>query len=345
MKISRRSGFTLVELLVVIAIIGILMGLLLPAVQMAREAARRMSCGNNLRQLGLACFNYETGRGSFPPLYNDNGVMWSGFLLPYIEQGNVYDLLVIQDSGETVSNLQGNVVWNDSNFGVAISPRQKGFQCPSSDDQQIIGDTSQSGQTFAIRSTSNYIAVGAATVYNSNGSIRSTYLSDADPLNLIVSQGTAFDYGSAWTRNPAGSKGARIAEFLDGTSQTVLIGEATPDQLLGGTQETLGGSTRQKDHWVIASDDADQFQDFSEFMGSMAIPLSLSNQLRTSVGFDASHSQYDQYELCFRSNHPQLVQFVYADGSTSNLSTEMDPGVQNAIGTRKSKEIINADEL
>ncbi len=95
MVISRRSAFTLVELLVVIAIIGILVGLLLPAVQAAREAARRIQCTNNVRQLGLATHNYESATGRLPSGWVSNGLSgepgwgWSAALLPYMEGSNI----------------------------------------------------------------------------------------------------------------------------------------------------------------------------------------------------------------------------------------------------------------
>src|SRR3984885_2043714 len=96
---TQRSGFSLIELLVVIAIISVLIALLLPAVQSAREAARRSQCTNNLKQLGLGLHNVYTAENRFPPGANDNGAMWSAWLTPYFEQNNLSTAMYIVPEG------------------------------------------------------------------------------------------------------------------------------------------------------------------------------------------------------------------------------------------------------
>src|SRR5882757_5090951 len=123
---TRKRGFTLIELLVVIAIIAILIALLLPAVQQAREAARRTQCKNNLKQLGLALMNYESTTGCFPmekitgtPLYPNYNQNWLQMMLPYIDQAPIYN------------QFNFNVSWDDPSQWPLTTTSIAAFACPS----------------------------------------------------------------------------------------------------------------------------------------------------------------------------------------------------------------------
>ncbi|HBI46373.1 MAG TPA: hypothetical protein DDY78_26505 [Planctomycetales bacterium] len=185
MKTLRRDAFTLIELLVVIAIIAILIGLLLPAVQKVREAAARLSCTNNLKQMALAVHGYEGDHGQVPPSHEFqpyNGG-WLVAILPYIEQGNLYkNIHSTPGKGEYTNPIAGSWMVQNS------SQRIKTYVCPSdprSGNALIFNqpwDGAGSDHTFA---TTDYVAVNGYD--NSSGSVAATI-----PLQGIL---TAFHPG------------------------------------------------------------------------------------------------------------------------------------------------------
>jgi prepilin-type N-terminal cleavage/methylation domain-containing protein len=230
---SPRRGFTLIELLVVIAIIAILIGLLLPAVQKVREAAAKMQCGNNLKQLGLAVMNHEATFGVLPhgaegwwhaPDYSAPGAPetldkqragWGFQILPYIEQDNVHR----GGGGTTIAQCQIN----------AIGAPIKQFTCPSRTAKQRVYST---GAWYG--PAGDY--AHAMTDYAANGG--------------LSTNGTS----GAIVYNPYGSKNAAtMTSFKDGTSNTMLLGEKAmdPQNLTGFQSDDNEGYTSGWDHDTI----------------------------------------------------------------------------------------------
>src|SRR5262249_7073877 len=210
---QRRDAFTLIELLVVIAIIGVLIGLLLPAVQQIREAANRTQCVNNLKQIGLALHNYHNTYRSFPPGYIDRntdpnstpdndlgpGWGWASFLLPYLEQGNVY---------KQINFNQG--VGSGSNVAVSQLPLTI-FQCPSDPYQQAfpVYDSSFT-KPIATVAHGNYVGCnGWEECFSGAGG------------NPQAGPGAV----GLFYRNSR----TRIANVIDGLSNTIVAGERSGD--------------------------------------------------------------------------------------------------------------------
>jgi prepilin-type N-terminal cleavage/methylation domain-containing protein len=160
----RRRGFTLIELLVVIAIIAVLIALLLPAVQAAREAARRAQCVNNLKQIGLACLNYESAVGTLPP--GTKGSIWGTyivFILPYIEQQALYNAW--NGLGDNRTRTGAGTLTYSSPFNITVtSTRLNSFTCPADTPNAPIS-TTVNGVTYRVTSH-NYVVNFGNLFYN-----------------------------------------------------------------------------------------------------------------------------------------------------------------------------------
>jgi prepilin-type N-terminal cleavage/methylation domain-containing protein/prepilin-type processing-associated H-X9-DG protein len=211
-KARKHRGFTLIELLVVIAIIAILIALLLPAVQQAREAARRTECKNNLKQIGLAIHNYESSYTVFPAGWitgtpTANGFAWSTLILPYIEQNNIYNALNFLQPYST----------GDTNITTVIPA----FRCASDTGSATVGGAARS----------NYAGV-----------IMYSYL---NPVN----NQTVANVTSAAATHGGGMFGAnsrrRHGDLRDGTSNTIIVGErmatGTINNAVRGTEAIIAG--------------------------------------------------------------------------------------------------------
>jgi prepilin-type N-terminal cleavage/methylation domain-containing protein/prepilin-type processing-associated H-X9-DG protein len=231
----RRNGFTLIELLVVIAIIAILIGLLLPAVQKVREAAARMQCANNLKQIGLGLMDYESANGKLPPASqvpfaqvnsesNINfsvpfGPNWAVLLLPYIEQNNLYTQAnVTSYPGVPVvpSNLPGYPSGYNQSWRVVGSQLVKPYLCPSDPNTSTPFTDPSSHPPIGGWARGNYGVTAGYEDYDhqSGGASYKTSAAGIPQQNGMISSPVM-----------ASNYGARILEISDGTSNTIMVAE------------------------------------------------------------------------------------------------------------------------
>ncbi|MEZ6089508.1 MAG: DUF1559 domain-containing protein [Pirellulaceae bacterium] len=299
----KSRAFTLVELLVVITIIGILIGLLLPAVQAARETARRMQCTGHVKQYVLALHNYHDTYRRFPSGYiRSNYAFWTSAILPYVEQDNVYDLLDF--------SVASNWAVNGSQNADALQRRYDLFLCPSE-----VNDHEQD-HFLVNRVPTNYIACASGLVTRESGP-------DPGPQKLMYHQdldGMIFDESRM-----------RIADALDGTSNTIIMGEAInrPDI----SQTDYWNLPQSIDHWPIGSPSFGS-NEVSEVMGTTAIAI--------NIVLDRSTVPYiEERELCFSSRHPGSVNMGIVDGSVRLVAETIDRKVWSALGTRANGEVVS----
>lgn len=325
-----RGGFTLVELLVVIAIIGILIALLLPAVQAAREAARRMQCSNNLRQLGLAMHNYSDSFGALPPLINS----YTPFvrMLPYFEQSSLRALFDLTQVAYGA---------NSTSFYAAIATPVAVFICPSDGEPAVHNVTSGS---------STYTYAGINYVMNGSSGMGSG-TTNFDPW------GSATD-GLCYT-----NASVRFADIIDGLSNTLAFTETlrgrcdtvplTPTPDLQLNVATFGLDTSSLPAYTVAA----------ETGGFSAIQSSVSSWYTqrlfswfqmyavpgpVMVGRFTPNAPYPDLGArrlrvsAPRSRHSGGVNAAFADGSGRFLSDTIDQTTWHALWTRMGGEVATA---
>lgn len=326
MRTIRRRGFTLIELLVVISIIGVLIALLLPAVQAAREAARRIQCANNLKQMGLALSNYQGSHGSFPPSYvarqpfvdgaTDvaDGWAWAAMMLPYLEGTTIHAAINFSLPVDSLANA------------TAAQTRIAGYLCPS--------DIPPAG-TFAVTDPNNNTLMMAAP---------SSYAAcvggdESDTTSGIANDGLG---AGLMYRNSA----IRPADVLDGLSQTIALGERAwgiNNGVWCGTPSN--GVIRRGPKNPCPTSGAKYYR-------APTLVQAHANVMNTNVDPDGGLDDFSSF-------HPGGANFVFTDGSVHFLksvpaskagtdaagNTLYTPAsrIFQALATRATGEIIPGD--
>ncbi len=298
-----RRGFTLIELLVVIAIIAILIALLLPAVQQAREAARKSACKNNLKQLALGLHNYEATYGLFPP----------GYLYKPGPGGDTMNHMGFGWGSMILPQIDQQPLFAQFNFNVPswdpinLVPRERSlavFLCPS--------DT-YSDKSYVVRNpNSSPIEQYAAASYAANwGPANATINLDSTPTNC---RGVFFRNSST-----------RVRDITDGTSNTFALGERTNGPIPRDDPDP-GGHTTFETAWSAA---ARHLTDPLDDHGHMVL---FETQFRPN--------QANGDDKGLSAPHVGVAQFAICDGSVRAVSSNIDAGIYNALGTRGGQEVV-----
>ena len=312
----RMTGFTMVELMVVISIIAVLTGLLLPAVQTAREAARKVHCQNNLRQIGLGLHSYESAHRSLPwGAKGGWGYSWTTDILGFIGESALAAIVPLGNAGYAT----GNDPESDALRTLARAPVLT-FRCPSQPGP--IARPESNGRITG-RVVNNYMG-------NAGGNVSWNHYTQSARIGMEAGNGvlqatnfchreTPFDV----CKNRPGKPPIRFAEVLDGLSNTVMVAE---------TRFIDPAECSVCDHFMLYHTDFDEFNghDFSEALVSLHFDINLRR------GAPNDHRQ-----MGAGSYHRGGIHALICDGSVRFLSESIEARVRQAIGSRNSHEVIS----
>ena len=316
-RLTTKPGFTLVELLVVIAIIGVLVGLLLPAVQAAREAARRMQCSNNLKQIGLALHNYESTFKTLPHGSPNccvlNGFNWAVMTFPFLEMNNLYNSM----------DTNGNLRNTPANIAAAQNNRYPAWICPSDPAGSIphmprfARDNPSPGHGLWYTAS-----IGPTQMDSCPFCPAGNTPSDANYCcqgnNFGTNAGNGYPAGSFAGMFGRSNKAIKFGAVTDGLSNTLMVGETLPGHC--------------------------------DFLGLFALNFPVTgtnipiNTMESNVAgaagariFRAAGSNWAR--VCgFKSMHTGGAQFAMGDGSVHFVSLTIDYRIYNNLGTRAGGE-------
>jgi prepilin-type N-terminal cleavage/methylation domain-containing protein/prepilin-type processing-associated H-X9-DG protein len=329
-KSRRPRGFTLIELLVVIAIIGVLIALLLPAVQAAREAARRAQCTNNLKQIGLAIHNYESSHGSLPAGYQSwkgtgfqdaqtgdwgPGWGWLTALLPQVEQGNLYNALN--------TNLP---CWDAANTTL-VQTSISAYLCPTAANPALtvgVTDINLNLWQNATFARANYVHnVGWNDIWSAPASV--DYEDQVRGANGVM-------YRNSRTR---------IADIADGLSNTVAAGERSPN-LADAVWPGVVPGAKHYSYGAFASSGTGgtgiNYDNAGSYVGANSGPSIWEDpQIIHSPNSPIGHTD-EMYSL-----HPGGSNVLMCDGSVRFVKEAIRLSVWSALSSRSVGEIISAD--
>jgi prepilin-type N-terminal cleavage/methylation domain-containing protein/prepilin-type processing-associated H-X9-DG protein len=305
---------TLIELLVVMAVIGVLVALLLPTVQQAREAARRTSCGNNLRNIGLAHLSYHDAHKSFSFGFNQHETLWSAMILPQLELNAMYNTLIFQESGPGQ--------WDaDSANERAACTLIPVYRCPSLPVAKHVDDN-PSGSIMEGRVPISYRACSGSNGWSDTAdTIPPSAPTYAVALDSLLLNGVFF-----------GGSRTRMAEITDGLSNTILVGESYTDPRFIKDGQAM-------DYWQLGAPQTGTWvpggmggTEFSEGLGSTGPRLNSRLDLSVSGAV---------MEVSFGSYHARTAMYSFADGSVRLLSETIDIEAYRAIGSRHGGEVVS----